>query len=64
MIENFWLNAAWSILPTLLVFALFYVVLRSIMRSDRNERRVYADIEEEERAKRGLPPKPAHDPHP
>ncbi|WP_437582764.1 hypothetical protein ACSAGD_10885 [Paramicrobacterium sp. CJ85] len=58
MIENFWLNAAWSVLPTLLVFALFYVILRAIVRSDRNERRVYADIEAEERARRGLPPKP------
>lgn len=58
MIENFWLNAAWSILPTLLLFALFYVVLRAIIRSDRNERRVYSEIEAEERARRGMPAKP------
>ncbi|WP_166980359.1 hypothetical protein [Paramicrobacterium fandaimingii] len=62
MIENFWLNAAWSITPTLLLFALFYFVLRSIFRVDRNERRVYADIESEERIRRGLPPTPPTSP--
>lgn len=58
MIEDFWLNAIWSITPTLILFGLFYFVLRAIFRADRNERRVYADIEAEERLRRGLPPKP------
>jgi hypothetical protein len=38
------------------VSALFFWVLRSVVRADRNERREYARIEAEERAKRGLPP--------
>lgn len=46
----------WSLLPTVVVLGLFIFVLRSILRMDRSERRAYADIEAEERAKRGLPP--------
>nr|WP_091187137.1 hypothetical protein [Microbacterium humi] len=61
--ENFWLNAAWSVLPTILLFALFYVVLRAIFHIDRNERRVYSEIEAEERARRGLPAKPKPSTH-
>jgi len=38
------------------VLGLFVFVLRSILRMDRTERRAYAQIEAEERAKRGLPP--------
>jgi hypothetical protein len=38
------------------VSLIFFFVLRSIIRSDRTERRVYAKMEAEERAKRGLPP--------
>jgi hypothetical protein len=38
------------------VSLIFFFVLRSIIRADRTERRVYAKIEAEERAKRGLPP--------
>ena len=30
----------------------FFYVLRSILRADRTERRVYAEVEAEERAKR------------
>jgi hypothetical protein len=55
--ENFWLAAAWSILPTLAVCTVFYFVIRSILRFDRTERRVHARIEAEERAARGLPPR-------
>jgi hypothetical protein len=58
MIENFWLNAAWSLLPTLVLGVIFYIVMRSVIRVDRNERRAYSELEAEERAKRGLPPKP------
>jgi len=46
----------WSLLPTLVVSVLFVFVLRGILRMDRTERRVYSQIEAEERAKRGLPP--------
>ena len=58
MIENFWLNAAWSLLPTIVLGVIFYFVMRSVIRVDRNERRAYSELEAEERAKRGLPPKP------
>ena len=57
--EDFWLAALWSILPTIVVSALFFYVMRSVMRADRNERREYARIEAQERAKRGLPPRDA-----
>ena len=48
--------ALWAILPTIVVLTLFFWVLRSIIRADRNERREYARIEAEAR---GLPPAPA-----
>ncbi len=54
--ENIWVAALWAILPTIVVSGLFVYILRSIIRADRNERREYARIEGEERAKRGLPP--------
>ncbi|WP_159501634.1 hypothetical protein [Microbacterium sp. 18062] len=54
--ENFWVAVLWSILPTIVVTGAFFFVFRSILRMDRTERRVYARIEAEERAKRGLPP--------
>ncbi len=46
--------AAWSLAPTIVITVLFFWILRSIVRFDRTERRAYADIEAEERAKRGL----------
>ncbi|GAA2960884.1 hypothetical protein [Microbacterium schleiferi] len=57
--DNFWVAALWAILPTIVVLTLFFWILRSIIRADRNERREYARIEAEERAARGLPPAPA-----
>lgn len=35
---------------------LFWMIMRAIFRADRTERKAYADIEAEERAKLGLPP--------
>ena len=55
MIENFWLNAAYSVTPTILIGLVFWFVMRAILRADRGERDAYADIERQERAKRGLP---------
>lgn len=55
--ENFWLAAAWSILPTVAVSLVFFYVIRGIVRFDRTERKVHARIEAEERAARGLPPR-------
>lgn len=54
--DSYWAAVVWSLLPTVVVLGLFAFVLRSILRMDRSERRAYARIEEEERAKRGLPP--------
>ncbi|QIG38768.1 hypothetical protein G5T42_04085 [Microbacterium sp. 4R-513] len=53
--ENYWVAVFWSLIPTVVVSALFFFILRSILRADRTERRVYARIEAEQRAKRGLP---------
>jgi len=53
------LNAIWSITPTLFVGVLFWFIAASIMKADRRERAVRARIEAEERAKAGLPPKAA-----
>lgn len=47
--------ALWALTPPILVGLLFWFILRSIARADRVERKSYAKIEAEERAKRGLP---------
>ena len=51
MPEEFWANAVFSITPTILVGLIFWFVIRSIVRADSTERKVYAQIEAEERAK-------------
>ncbi|GAA3727658.1 hypothetical protein GCM10022239_00630 [Leifsonia bigeumensis] len=56
MLQDFWANAIYSVVPTILVGLIFWLVMRAIIHSDRTERKVYAEIEAEERAKRGLPP--------
>lgn len=50
-----WAAVLWAILPTIVVSATFFFILRGVIRIDRTERKVYARIEAEERAKRGLP---------
>ncbi|GAB3122112.1 hypothetical protein [Glaciibacter psychrotolerans] len=52
--DNFWVNALWSLAPTVLVGLIFWLIMRSIIHADRNERRVYTQIETEERARLGL----------
>jgi len=52
VIENFWLNAAYSVTPTILIGLVFWFVMRAILRADRGERETYAEIEREEREKR------------
>lgn len=52
--DDYWLNAIGSVIPTLLVGVIFWLVMRSIIRADRTERKVYARIEAEERARLGL----------
>ncbi|MDH6179837.1 flagellar biosynthesis/type III secretory pathway M-ring protein FliF/YscJ [Microbacteriaceae bacterium SG_E_30_P1] len=59
MPQDFWLNALYSVTPTVLIGLVFWFVLRAIIRADRSERSAKAKIEREERAKMGLPPKDA-----
>lgn len=58
MIQDYWLNALYSLIPTVVIGLIFWMILRSIIRADRTERTVYARIEAEEREKLGLPPTP------
>ena len=51
--DEFWANAIWSLAPTVLIGLIFWFVMRSIIRADRTERKVYSRIEAEERAKLG-----------
>lgn len=55
--QDYWLAVLWSILPTIVVSGVFFYVLRSVIRADRNERRRYAKVEAQERARLGLPPR-------
>jgi hypothetical protein len=52
--DSFWANALWSIAPTVLVGAIFWLVMRAIIRADRSERNAYARLEAQERARLGL----------
>jgi hypothetical protein len=47
-----WGNVIFSVVPTIGVGLIFWFVMRAIIRADRTERKVYARIEAEERAKR------------
>ena len=51
MPQEFWTNAIYSVTPTILVGLVFWFIIRSIIRIDRNERKVYSEIEAEERSK-------------
>ena len=53
---DFWSNALYSVAPTILVGLVFWFIMRAIVRSDRTERKAYAQIEAEERAKAEQPP--------
>ncbi|WP_194397255.1 hypothetical protein [Microbacterium atlanticum] len=55
---DYWVAVVWTLLPTVVVSLIFFFVMRGVMRADRNERRLYAKVEAEERARRGLPPAP------
>ena len=52
--DDYWQAVLWSLLPTIVVLGIFFVVLRNIVRLDRTERSEYARIEAEERARLGL----------
>ncbi|MCU1415115.1 MAG: uncharacterized protein JWN80_2455 [Microbacteriaceae bacterium] len=51
MIQGVWGNIVYSLAPTILLGIVFWVVMRAILRSDRTERKVYSEIEAEERAR-------------
>ncbi|GAA4774940.1 MULTISPECIES: hypothetical protein [Microbacterium] len=55
--DSFWMAALWSLAPTVVIAIVFWLILRNILKFDRTERRVYGEIEAEERARRGLPPR-------
>jgi len=54
VIEDYWANAVYSVTPTILVGLIFWLIIRSILRADRIERKVFADMESQERERRGL----------
>jgi hypothetical protein len=45
-----------SMIPPILMGLLFYAVMRAIFRADATERKVYSEIEAQERAKRKKAP--------
>lgn len=51
MPEDLMWGVIYSLAPTVLMGLLFWFVMRSIIRADSTERKVYAEIEAEERAK-------------
>lgn len=55
--DEYWFAVIGALLPTIVVVGLLVFILRSIIRMDRTERRVYAKVEAEERKKRGLAPR-------
>jgi len=54
-----WLGALYALAPTVLIGLLFWFIMRSIIRADSSERKAFAEIEAEERAKRALPKVPS-----
>jgi len=46
-----WGGIVFALTPTICLGLIFWFVMRSILRADRTERKVYAQIEAEERAK-------------
>ena len=51
MPEDVMWGVIYSLAPTILMGLLFWFIMRSIVRADSTERKVYAEIEAEERAK-------------
>ena len=55
-VNDIWMNVIWPGVPTVILTAALFYLLRVVLHMDRNERKAYAKIEQQERAKRGLPP--------
>jgi len=51
MPTDFWGGIVWALAPTIVIGLLFWFIMRSVIRSDRNERASYAKVEAEERAR-------------
>lgn len=51
-LDDYWQNALWSIVPSIGVAAVFWFVLRAIIRADRDERKAHARIEQKLRTER------------
>ncbi|MDM4761640.1 hypothetical protein QT381_01280 [Galbitalea sp. SE-J8] len=51
MIQDYGWAVVFSLAPTVLVGLLFWFIMRALVRADRTERKAYADIEAEERAR-------------
>lgn len=51
MSASVWGGIIWSLAPTVVVGLIFWFVMRMVVRADRDERRAYARIEAEERAR-------------
>ncbi len=51
MPTDLWGGIIWSVAPTIVIGLLFWFIMRSLLRSDRNERASYAKIEAVERAR-------------
>jgi flagellar biosynthesis/type III secretory pathway M-ring protein FliF/YscJ len=51
MPTDFWGGIIWSLAPTVVIGLLFWFIMHSVIRSDRNERKAYAKVEAEERAR-------------
>jgi hypothetical protein len=49
MVHGVWANVIYSLAPTILLGLVFWLVMRSIFRADRTERKVYSEIEAQER---------------
>ena len=51
MPTDLWGGIVWSIAPTIVIGLIFWFIMRSLIHSDRNERKAYAKVEAEERAR-------------
>jgi predicted permease len=49
--DTIWGGIIYSLAPTILVGLIFWFIMRAIIRADRSERKIYSEIEAEERAK-------------
>jgi hypothetical protein len=49
--DTIWGGIIYSLAPTVLVGLIFWFIMRAVIRADRTERKVYSEIEAEERAK-------------